>query len=244
MSKNNVLFIEPRPIDECIGVLNQYIKVLGTNDWNYVFYCGKDTVSYWRQKGLSDIVELRELDVYNFEHHSEYSDFLKCRKLWESLDGEFVLTAQIDTWIFDDGGIDIEAFIKLDKSYIGGNMECRWIELEREELYPSVKCFNGGLSLRKRLDMIKVIDCFPPKFSAKTNVLSSGLEADAEDVYFTIGCYRLGLDVGDDIISQHFALHHTWVEPFFGTHQPHITVKTNLNKKYPELSIENPYLRL
>ena len=244
MSKNTVLFIEPRPIFECIAVINQYIKVLGTKKWNYVFYCGKDNASYWRQCDMSLDVELRELDVYNFDHHSEYSDFLKNRNLWESLVGDFILTAQIDTWIFDDGGIDIEAFIKLDKSYIGGNMECRWIELEREELYPSVKCFNGGLSLRKRLDMIKVIDCFPPKLSAKTNVLSSSLEADAEDVFFTIGCYRLGLEVGDDEISKHFSLHHVWVEPFFGTHQPHGLVKMRLNEKYPSLSEENPYLRL
>jgi len=243
-NKNTVLFIEPRPIEECVTVLNQYIRVLGKDSCNYVFYCGKDMAAHWRQLGVPLIVELRELDVYNFEHHSEYSDFMKRRNLWSGLSGDFVLTAQVDTWVFDDGGVNINAFLNLDKSYIGGNMECRWIELEREGIYPHVKCFNGGLSLRKRLDMLKVIDCFPPAPSAKSNTLSSGLEADAEDVYFVIGCYRLGLEVGDDEISQHFALHHTWVEPFFGTHQPHRTVKTNLNELYPNLASENPYLRL
>jgi hypothetical protein len=244
MIKNTVLFIEPRPIDECVEVLNQYIKVIGTDTWNYVFYCGKDTTPHWRQLGVPLIVELRELDVYNFEHHSEYSDFLKRRDLWSGLSGDFVLTAQVDTWIFDDGGISIEAFLNLNKSYIGGNMECDWVELAREGINPSVKCFNGGLSLRKRLDMIRVIDSFPPVSSSYSNTVSVGLEADAEDVYFVIGCYRLGLSVGDDAISKHFALHHTWVEPFFGTHQPHRMVKTCLNELYPELASKNPYLRL
>lgn len=243
MNKNTVLFIEPRPIDDCIIILNQYTQVLGA-DWNYVFYCGKDTASYWRQCGVSELVELRELDVYNFNHHSEYSDFLKRRDLWNTLTGDFVLTAQVDTWIFDDGGIDIECFLELNKSYIGGNMDCRWIELEREGFFPDIKCFNGGLSLRKRLDMIRIIDAFPPKPSAKSNELTTCLASDAEDVYFTIGCYRLGLSVGDDAISRHFALHHTFVEPFFGTHQPHGFVTECLLERYPELSAKNPYLRM
>jgi len=244
MQKNTVLFIEPRPIDECVSVINQYLKVLGQTSWNYVFYCGKDTSQYWRQKGVPDAIELRELDVYNFEHHSEYSDFLKKRELWDSLSGDFVLTAQLDTWIFSDGGMDIDFFIGLDKSYIGGNMDCRWIELEREGIHPIIKCFNGGLSLRKRRDMLKIIDYFPPKKSARSNELSGNIETDAEDVYFTIGCYKLGLQVGDDEISKHFALHHTWVEPFFGTHQPLRLVKKNLKECYPELAGENPYLWL
>ena len=109
MNKNTVLFIEPRPIDYCVPILNQYIRVLG-NSWNYVFYCGKENVDNLKQLGIADCVELRELDVYNFEHHSEYSDFLKQKTLWESLTGEYVLTAQVDTWIFEDG-INIDFFI-------------------------------------------------------------------------------------------------------------------------------------
>ena len=242
MNKNTVLFIEPRPIDYCVPILNQYIRVLG-NSWNYVFYCGKENVDNLKQLGIADCVELRELDVYNFDHHSEYSDFLKQKSLWESLTGEYVLTAQVDTWVFEDG-INIDFFINLDKSYIGGNMECRWIELERDGFLPTIKCFNGGLSLRKRQDMLRVIDDFPPVYSARSNELSTKMETDAEDVYFTIGCYRLGLPVGDDNISRYFSLHHTFVEPFFGTHQPSINVRKKLIELYPKLGEENPYLQL
>jgi 3,5-epimerase/4-reductase len=67
---------------------------------------------------------------------------------------------------------------------------------------------------------------------------------DAEDVYFAIGCIKLGLAIGDDEDSSHFALHAIYKDDFFGMHQPRKEFCERLNNKFPELKYKNPYLNL
>lgn len=243
MSKNTVLFVEPRIFDNCHVILNHFVDVLGEN-WNYVFYCGKNTKEFWEKSALNKIYEVRELEVVNFTSPDFYSDFMKQRKLWDSLDGEFILTAQMDTWITHDCGHTIYDFINLDKSYIGGNMRYIWYELsQREQIQCKYYNFNGGLSLRKRKDMIKIIDSFPPeKTSNEENVIRRNHLTDAEDVYFTLGCHKLGFKLGDDEISSHFAVH-GWFKPnFFGIHKPCKDIYPSILKVIPNLNNLNPYL--
>jgi len=236
--KNTVLFIEPRPIPFCITLLHQYIKILGTTEWNYIFYFGKGTLNLWETLDKT-IVELRELPVSNFNNSNEYNDFMKQQSLWESISGEFILTIQLDTWVFENTGHTINDFIELNKSFIGGNMSTRWGELEREKMIFQYSNFNGGLSLRKRQDMIRVCQTFPPQ---PTIYPSTHIESDAEDVYYTIGCFRLGLAIGNDEISSRFAIHRIFREPFFGIHQAHEHAATELDRLYPELRSKNPFL--
>ena len=47
--------------------------------------------------------------------------------------------------------------------------------------------FNGGLSLRKRCDMMRIIDTFPPQktcYILEKDNPAKAFETDAEDVYF------------------------------------------------------------
>ena len=85
---------------------------------------------------------------------------MKSKELWQTLYGDFVLTFQADTYILKKAPYTIEYFINMDKSYIGGNMDHGWNELIRENIYPNYRNFNGGLSLRKRLDMIEIINIY------------------------------------------------------------------------------------
>lgn len=243
MEKNTVLFVEPRIFKECPNLLNHFVNVLG-NNWRYVFYCGKNTREYWENTDLNKIYELRELDVINFYTADEYSDFMKQKTLWETLSGEFVLTTQMDTWITHDCGYTIYDFMKLDYSYIGGNMNYPWLELtDRENIHFQYCNFNGGLSLRKRMDMIHIINSFPPeKTSNADNVMNRTITSDAEDVYFTIGCYHLGMKVGCDELSQHFAVHTIFKETFFGIHQPIYDVMQSILNIIPNLQEINPYI--
>jgi beta-1,4-mannosyl-glycoprotein beta-1,4-N-acetylglucosaminyltransferase len=212
---NTALIVEPRNIHNLDKLINDYKTKLG-DKWNIVFYCGKSLKSKWSNTLLDPSIEIRELDVNNFTLE-QYSDFFKSKKLWEALDGEYVLTFQADTFILNKAQYNIDYFVNMNKSYIGGNMSYNWNELNRENLFIENRNFNGGLSLRKRCDMIKIIDSFGV---SKTVRNSNNFLTDAEDVYFTLGCYKLNMPIGDTKSCQHFALHTIYKSEFFGIHNP------------------------
>jgi len=242
LNNNTVLIIEPRKITHLHNVLTNAFYFL-KKEWNYVFYCGKSSFSYWKET-LPSFFIIRPLKCDNLTPE-EYSDLLKSKELWESLYGTFVLTIQLDTWIFNDEPYTIDYYLNLNKSYIGGNMNYPWVELLIYEINPQIKNFNGGLSLRKKEDMLKIIESFPP---AKTLDYSSiqqqqsNFSTYAEDVYFTIGCYQLKLNIGDDIESSNFACHTISYDKCFGIHNPNSDLQSILNNKYPELKRLNPSL--
>ena len=119
-------------------------------------------------------------------------------------------------------------------------MNFEWNEIKREKIDFKYFNFNGGLSLRKRNDMIKVIESFPQHLFDGTNVYSSAISTDPEDVYFTLCCRKLGLPVGDDEESSHFAVHKIYKTAFFGFHQPCVHLKSTILSFHPEL--QNSYL--
>jgi len=238
-NKNTILLIEPRFLKESLLVLaNTYIK-LG-NNWNYVFYCGKSFKNKWKSL-LPNFIEIRELEHDDFKDTKLYSDFCKKKKLWESLYGEYILTVQLDTWIMNYNPYNINFFINLNKSFIGGNMEYTWGYLDKINIYHNFRNFNGGLSLRKKKDMIKIIDNFPP---SKTLDDRSTFLSEHEDVYFITGCIMLNLPIGDDELCAHFSLHNKYYDTFFGIHQPSKNVVKGINNCHKYLKFINKYLKL
>lgn len=212
--KNTALIIDPRDDENLVTLIHDYQEKLGDN-WIIVFYCGKGLKSKMTNI-LDSRIEIRELNVNNFTLN-EYSDFMKCKDLWKSLYGNFVLTFQLDTYILNKSPYNIHYFMNMNKSYIGGNMDHGWLELIREQLFIDYRNFNGGLSLRKRLDMIKIIEEFGIE---KTESNSQKLQTDPEDVYFTVGCYKLQLPIGDNEECIHFCVNRIFVDGFFGVHKP------------------------
>jgi len=212
--KNTALIVEPRYNDCLVDLIQDYQQKLG-DDWQIVFYCGKD-LKHIYEKELHKAVEIRELNVNNFTLH-EYSDFMKNKDLWLNLYGKYVLTFQADTFIYNKEPYTIDYFMNMNRSYIGGNMDHGWNELTREKLQINYRNFNGGLSLRIRSDMIKIIDQIGVE---KTQNNSTKIQTDAEDVYFTIGCYKLGLQVGDINECMNFSMNRIWTEQCFGVHKP------------------------
>jgi len=233
---NTALIVEPRDMKRIPLIINHFLFTLGPN-WKIVFYCGSGLKSKWSSK-VNKEVEIRELPVFNLTAQG-YSDLLKSRELWDTLYGEFVLVFQTDAWIMNEPPYTIDYFLSRNKSYIGGNMCYKWSQLEFRTPFAN---FNGGLSLRKRKDMLKIIDTFPPSETAmdppddtaKENL--PPMEGMAEDVYFVSGCYKLNLDLGDtDEECNLFALHTIFYPMAFGVHKPSWFVRQELVKLHPEI---------
>ena len=215
--RNTALILEPRDDVRVVHLIHDFQQKLGP-EWIIVFYCGKSLKSKMMER-LNSEVEVRELPVSNFDSLHEYSDYMKRKELWQSLYGNFVLTFQFDTYIINEPPYTIQHFIDMNKSYIGGNMDIKWRELDREKIVVNVndQNFNGGLSLRKRFDMMKIINTFGVE---QTTSPSFKMQTDAEDVYFTLGCYALGLPVSDDAACMHFCINRILVDGAFGVHKP------------------------
>jgi hypothetical protein len=213
--KNTALIVDPRDDENLASLIHDFQEKLGDN-WKIVFYCGKNLKNKM-ELILDKNIEVRELEVNNFNSLNEYSDFMKNKNLWNSLYGNFVLTFQLDAYILNNSPYTIDYFVSMNKSYIGGNIDHNWNELIRENIYSDYRNFNGGLSLRKRLDMIKIIDIFGTEI---TEYNSNKIQTDAEDVYFTLGCYKLNLPIGDNEECMHFCVNRILVDGYFGVHKP------------------------
>jgi len=233
---NTALIVEPRDMKRLPLIINHFLFTLGPK-WKIVFYCGAGLRSKWISI-VNREVEIRELSVNNFTAQG-YSDLLKSKSLWSSLYGEFVLVFQTDAWIMNEAPYTIDYFVSRNKSYIGGNMCYKWPLFEFRTPFSN---FNGGLSLRKREDMLKIINTFPPTktlMDPPDNTEKENLppmEATAEDAYFVRGCYLLNLDLGDtDEEFNLFSLHTIFYPIAFGVHKPSEYVKSELIKLYPEI---------
>lgn len=229
--RNTALIVEPRVLQRLPQIIRRYVEVLGQEQWRFVFYCGKGRRPLW-ERALDVSVEIRELDVENL-NGATYSDLFKQADFWRSLYGEFVLVFQSDSWPLAQEPYTIDYFLAMNKSYIGGN-GTGWKETEREGVQFAYANFNGGLSLRKREDMIRVCEAFPARRTLIPGTASSTLESDAEDVYFTLGCHRLGLPISDDEPCAHFAINHHYVDRCFGVHKPSGMARIQVFQKNPE----------
>ena len=80
--------------------------------------------------------------------------------------------------------------------------------------------------------MIQIIDTFG--FYNNTTELET-IVTDAEDVYFTLGCYKLNLPVGDDEFCSHFSIHTIYHEKFFGMHKSTWFPKNEILSMHPDI---------
>ncbi len=251
---NTLLIIEPRNMDIVPFVIENFYDKVG---WKVVFYCGKGLKAKWEEEINIpyDALEVRELDKNNFTP-SDYNDFFKKKELWESLYGDYVIVFQTDAWCINDSKYNANFFIERKYSYIGGNapknnqftLSHKYYAQHIFKDYDKIEYnnFNGGLSFRNRQNMIDVINNFPPK---KTESIPKNMEESAEDVYFPLGCLKLGYKVGDDLDASHFALHQSYYDECFGIHKITKEIYDKINKKYPTYELDRikeyicPYFR-
>ena len=236
---NTAVIVEPRLLKHLPFVINDFYTKLG-KEWKIVFYCGVELKNIWKNLLNNEDIDIRELKYNCYKYH-EYCDIIKSKKFWETLYGDYVLLFTADSTIINEPPYTIDYFMSLNKSYIGGNQCYLWNEMIRENIYPQYKNFQGGLSLRKRLDMIKIIDTFGTQQTVENCQQSQNLLTDAEDVYFTVGCYKLGIPVGDDENCSYFSVHNYIKDKFFGANRINQGYYINLSEKYNNIC-NNVYL--
>jgi hypothetical protein len=238
-SINTAVIVEPRFLKQLPFVINDFYIKLGSK-WKIVFYCGEGLKNIWVDLLNNTNIEIRELK-YNCYKYNEYCDFIKSKVLWGNLYGEYVLLFTANSTIINKPPYTIDYYMSLNKSYIGGNQCYQWNEMRRENIHPQFCNFQGGLSLRKRLDMIKIMDTIGTSKTSEICQHSQSLLTDAEDAYFTIGCYKLRLPVGDDEICSHFSVHNYLKDGFFGANRLDLGYYLNLIQQYDNFC-DNIYL--
>jgi hypothetical protein len=224
------LIVEPRNLERLPLIINHFQNTLGSS-WNFVFYCGVGLKQQWSQQ-LNN-VDIRELPVGNLNAET-YSDLFKNIEFWKSLPGEWILTFQTDAWIVNNPPFTIDYFIQRNKSYLGGNMDFLWVEMRNQVKEPILGHYNGGLSLRKKSHMIHILNKFPPMITVESKT-SQRFEQHSEDVYFTIGCYKLGFPIANDEEDSHFAIHKIFHSSFFGIHNPRKDIIPTLEMLHPDM---------
>jgi len=231
-NKNTALIVEPRNLERLPLIIKHFQDTLGP-DWNLVFYCGVGLKEHWSQHLKN--VDIRELQVSNLNAET-YSDLFKNIDFWESFSGEWILTFQTDAWIVNNPPFTIDYFIQRNKSYIGGNMDFLWDYMPNMLENPIIGHYNGGLSLRKKSDMTRILNDFPPMITIEYPN-AKRFEESPEDVYFTVGCYKLNLPIGSNEEDSHFAIHKIFHSSFFGVHRPRDEIKPLLLSKHPNMTI-------
>lgn len=107
---------------------------------------------------------------------AEYNQLLTSKAFWNNIDEEHVLIIQHDSALLRKG---LDEFAEYD--YIGAP----W------KFEPYVG--NGGLSMRKRSAMLRILDEVPYNGT------------DNEDIYFAHGCIKLGLNIAPIEVAGKFS---------------------------------------
>lgn len=245
------VIIEPRLLKKTVDVIHNFYYTLNhkTIEWDIIFYCGKNSIPYWKSKIDPSIqIQYRELNIENATAN-QYNDLLKTRYFWQSLPYTHALIFQSDSWLNPNPLYDISKFIEKDYAYVGGNINYDWKEMNiLYHLgigYRSFGNYNGGLSLRKPDKMLQIMDEIPPlktepytSEQATQENYKSLVGKCPEDVYFTIGCHLLNLPTGNDDVSDYFVCHTNYIPNSFGYHlsNPCICIVDRIRQDCPSLN--------
>ncbi|MEM3857802.1 MAG: DUF5672 family protein [Candidatus Micrarchaeaceae archaeon] len=162
--EKEAVLVEFRNLPHIEFTLRNTIHKLGS-EWSYTVVCGVGNLKLVKQI-CNNISKNIKIIVFDFENiaYSQYSILLVDKKFWQNFRGNKILIYQEDSYIFNS---NINEFLKYD--YIGAI--CPWNGI------PSVG--NGGLSIRTKDVMIKVIE---KTIENNREILTS---IKFEDVFFT-----------------------------------------------------------
>ena len=214
--KYTAIIIEPRCHKALSFVLNNFLENL-SEEWGFIIFHGnknKDFIHNILDGELNNyknrIQKLINLNVNNL-FRNDYSELLKKKEFYDNIDTEIFLIFQVDTLIIKENKDLINNFLEYD--YVGAP-------------WKNGSVGNGGLSLRKKSKMLKIIDKVDKNF--KYN----------EDEYFSlqeeVSLYRACFKE-----AQSFSVETVFHEIPFGIHNCYNHLSEEewlyLANKYPDL---------
>lgn len=180
------VIVEPRNLDVTTDLLKWMMWLLVPAGWKFVFFAGKNNIKciteFVHSLKVEDVIEIKNLDKENLTIR-EYNLLLATNEFWSSLPYENVLIFQTDSVLLDN---NLTKFLGYD--YVGApwRENLKWLKTEGISVKkikwlktPGINIVgNGGLSLRRKSAMIRVI---------KLVHYAGG----GEDIYFAIKCKHL-----------------------------------------------------
>jgi len=176
------VIVEPRNHKALSFVLTNMHNNLPKN-WN-IIWCHTDITD---TKTILEKVKIPRLSTLLLKHKGnmnigDYNNLLCSEEFWNYFNKENILIFQTDSVIISDSPFDLREY--LDFGYVGAAWPIEWPGLG---LYSG----NGGISIRKRSDMIKVIKTLGPNTSMN------------EDVFFSFNARKI-IKVAPRHIAQRF----------------------------------------
>lgn len=211
-SKNEAVLIEYRCFPHLEFIIKTAILKLGKK-WSHTIICGNNNYDFMKLlcSKISDKIKIINTKFDNLSP-SQYSLFLSETKFWDYLTGEKILIYQEDSLIFKN---NIDDFLHWD--YIGAP----WPENTDNN---KKNVGNGGLSLRTREKMLKIINKVNinnTKLNKSTidYMKNSNCSTIPEDVYFSKNMEELNIgNLADNKSAFHFSTESIYNENSFGGH--------------------------
>jgi hypothetical protein len=191
------IILEPRKHAALEFVLRNFLDNLQPT-WAIQIYHGTENELWLKDllesKFNSPRIFIKNLGVANLETSQAYSKILTTRSFIEEIPTETFLVFQTDSMINPKYKNILEKF--MNYHYVGAPWP--WVHL---------KVGNGGLSLRKRSAMLKIIDTL-------------GLyEGPYEDQYYSVGCIRIKANVPNWEEAREFSIEQIYHPYSFGMHK-------------------------
>ena len=224
------VLIEFRIFPHLEFLIRNTILKLNNEKWSHTIICGTTNYDfiYTICQEISLNINIIKMDIDNLTQ-SEYSELLTTAFFWNLLKGEKILIYQEDSILFKN---NIEDFLNYD--YIGAPFN-----KSANDTPNSVG--NGGLSLRSKSKMLKIINSIPVDTCVFNNSTLNYMEFakmtfPPEDVYFSkcMQDFQIG-NVADWNIAYNFSSEQIFNPNSFGGHKFWVSnknVKDHLNKTF------------
>jgi len=205
----NAIMVEPRIHKAYGAVLNCFLTKLSI-EWNIILGVGNKNYG-WVQELIQSApfnehksrIKIVHMDVDNLNAQT-YTNIFIDANFYSYIPTEVFLVFQCDTWICATNPSEINQFLQYD--YVGAPWP-----------HHNNMVGNGGLSLRRKSAMLRIIREFP--FKPHSDL--TGYETP-EDVYFAEGCLALRLNVPNWVMADKFSNENRICEHSWGVHQPWI----------------------
>jgi len=203
------VIVEPRRHAALGFVLRNFLENLDTR-WKIIVYHGNrngEWLSEIIEKSLQEYtsrISLKNLGVDNLRTSSEYSKILTTRKFIEEIPTETFLVFQTDSMINPKYKNLIYKFIDYD--YVGAPWPWDWLHVG-----------NGGLSLRKRSTMLKILDLYGP------------YDGPYEDQFYSLHCGLVGGKKPERNEACEFSIEQIYNDYSFGMHKSWLHIATKVD---------------